>query len=129
MASPLPPVNEVHVKGAPLDLAIPREADHARRLVDRSDAFGADAVAVEGQAEVAGLDPRVLARHGVLRDSRGARVAILPIVGFFGVQSDQNLELGPLLLDPVRDVLAAIFRISVHPCIRLEGEIGKMRSF
>ena len=115
-------VDEVHVKGAPPDLAVPREGHHARPLVDRPDALIADAVAVEGQPEVTGLDPGMLALHGVLRDVRVARRVILPTVLFFGLQSDQNLKLGPLLLDPACDVLADIFRISVHPCICLAGE-------
>ena len=114
-----PTVDEVHVQGAPLDLAVPREGHHARPLVDRPDALIADAVAVEGQTEVTGLDPRVLAGHGVLRDMRVARVVILPFVLFFGVQSDQNLELGPLLHYPACDVLADIFRLSVYPCVCL----------
>ena len=113
-------VDEVHEEGAPVDLAIPREGHHSRLLVDRPDALGADAVAVEGQTEVAIIYPGMLARHGALRDI--GPTVILPIVLFFGVLSNQKLELGPLPLDPVCDVLADILRISVHSCVCLAGE-------
>ena len=113
-------VDEVHEEGAPVDLAIPREGHHSRLLVDRPDALGADAVAVEGQTEVALLDPGMLAGHGAIRNIGPA--VILPVVLFFGVRSDQKLELGPLPLDPVCDVLADILRISVHSCVCLVGE-------